>query len=928
MRPLKLIVTAFGPYSGRTEFNFEKLGKSGLYLITGDTGAGKTTIFDAITFALYGRASGSARSSDMLRSKYAEADVPTEVELDFEYRNKRYKIKRSPEYLRPKKRGEGFTAETAKAEFYCGETLFNGKIEEVNAEIEKVMGVTREQFMQIAMIAQGDFMKLLLADSEERKKIFRGIFKTENFDRLTDRLKEEYRLAAEAAEASQKSILQYIKGTVCGEGDELFLLKNQLSEKSARLDKSIAEDVLQRIDEVISADKNIFAELSSDIEKNDKLLAEANQIIGKCTAFENAKRELDFAKKQLEVETPKFAEAEAALKAAKERLSHSEAFAKEIGEIVRELPKYEELEITEKNCGDAEKKIKNCTEEIKKNSADLETLSDKFSKLGAERKSLENAGENIEKLNAERENLLREYKSAENLKIQIEEYSAYISAFENALNLYKAAAEKSSSAAENYERLHRAFLDEQAGLLAEELKEGCPCPVCGSKEHPAAAKKSAHAPSKEQVEAAKKLSQKLSAEAESASVKCSEISGKLKEKKAAVESGTAVLDFASIEAAEKMLPEKISQIIAAGKEAASRIEAENGKLSRRAEIDKILPETEKKINILQGLLTEKKTEQASLAARLEGLAETAKKLRAEFKFGSRNLAQKRIEELENERKKIEQNYAAAELFHKDCTEKIISFKQQIKTLENQLFSLGDSEFSAEEERTKKAAFERQGKELADKLSAVRSRIEVNSTAAKNIGDELAELLGRERLQSMIGALNDTARGGIAGKVNIALETYVQTTYFDRIIIRANRRLLVMTENQYELKRRIEGDAKRGQKGLELDVIDHANGTVRSVKTLSGGESFMASLALALGLSDEVQACAPGIKPDTVFIDEGFGSLDDEALRLAVKTLDDLSGGERLVGIISHVAELKEKIGKQIIVTKDKYGGSSAEIIVN
>lgn len=928
MRPLKLIVTAFGPYSGRTEFDFEKLGKSGLYLITGDTGAGKTTIFDAITFALYGRASGSARSSDMLRSKYAEADVPTEVELDFEYRNKRYKIKRSPEYLRPKKRGEGFTAETAKAEFYCGETLFNGKIEEVNAEIEKVMGVTREQFMQIAMIAQGDFMKLLLADSEERKKIFRGIFKTENFDRLTDRLKEEYRLAAEAAEASQKSILQYIKGTVCGEGDELFLLKNQLSEKSARLDKSIAEDVLQKIDEVISADKNIFAELSADIEKNDKLLAEANQIIGKCTAFENAKQELDFAKKQLEVETPKFAEAEAALKAAKERLSHSEAFAKEIGEIVRELPKYEELEITEKNCADAEKKIKNCTEEIPKIFADLETLSDKSSKLGAERKSLENAGENIEKLNAERENLLRDYKSAESLKVQIEEYSAYLSAFENAQKLYKAAAEKSSSAAENYERLHRAFLDEQAGLLAEELKEGCPCPVCGSKEHPVAAKKSAHAPSKEQVEAAKKLSQKLSAEAESASVKCSEISGKLNEKKAAVKSGTAVLDFASIEAAEKMLPEKISQIIAAGKEAASRIEAENGKLSRRAEIDKILPETEKKINILQGLLTEKKTEQASLAARLEGLAETAKKLRAEFKFGSRNLAQKRIEKLENERKKIEQNYAAAELLHKDCTEKKISFKQQIKTLENQLFSLGDGDFSAEEERTKKAALERQGKELADKLSAVRSRIEVNSTAAKNIGDGLAELLERERVQSMIGALNDTARGGIAGKVNIALETYVQTTYFDRIIIRANRRLLVMTENQYELKRRIEGDAKRGQKGLELDVIDHANGTVRSVKTLSGGESFMASLALALGLSDEVQACAPGIKPDTVFIDEGFGSLDDEALRLAVKTLDDLSGGERLVGIISHVAELKEKIGKQIIVTKDKYGGSNAEIIVN
>lgn len=927
MRPLKLIVTAFGPYSERTEFDFEKLGKSGLYLITGDTGAGKTTIFDAITFALYGRASGSSRSSDMLRSKYAEADVPTEVELDFEYRNKKYKIKRSPEYMRPKKRGEGFTTETAKAEFYCGDTLFNGKIEEVNSEIEKVMGVTREQFMQIAMIAQGDFMKLLFADSEERKKIFRGIFKTENFDRLTDRLKEEYRIAVEAAAESQKSILQYIKGAVCGEGDGLFELKKQLSENGARLDRSLAEDVLQKIDAVISADKNIFEQLSDDIKKTEKSLEEVNQLIGKCTAFEDAKRELDSAKKQLEAETPKFADAENALKAAKEMLPKSEAFSKEIGDIVRDLPRYDELEITEKNCADIEKKIKICTDEIEKIHADLDALSENSERLGEEKKSLENAGENIEKLSAERENLLREYKSAENLKTQIGEYLAYLSSFEKAQELYKAAAGKSSAAAENYEKLHRAFLDEQAGLLAEELKEGCPCPVCGSKIHPAAAKKSVYAPSKEQVEAAKKMYQKLSSEAEIASVKCSEMSGKLKEKKSAVESGAETLSFPSIEAAEKFLPEKISEIVDKGQKIASRIKSENDKLSRRKEIDKLLPETEKKINVLQETLTEKKAEQASLTAKLEGLKEFAEKTRSEFKFESRSLAQKRIDELETERKKIENEYAAAELLQKTCSEKIIALKQQIKTLENQLSALGDGSFSAEAERTKKAALEQKRNKFSDNAAAVRSRIEVNIQAAKSIGDGLAELLERERFLSMISALNDTARGGIAGKVNIALETYVQTTYFDRIIIRANRRLLVMTENQYELKRRIEGDTKRGQKGLELDVIDHANGTVRSVKTLSGGESFMASLALALGLSDEVQACAPGIKPDTIFIDEGFGSLDDEALRLAVKTLDDLSGDERLVGIISHVAELKEKIGKQIIVTKNKYGGSSAEIVV-
>lgn len=927
MRPLKLIVSAFGPYSGRTEFDFEKLGKSGLYLITGDTGAGKTTVFDAITFALYGRASGSSRSADMLRSKYAEADVPTEVELDFEYRNKTYKIKRSPEYLRPKKRGEGFTTETARAEFYCGEKLFDGRLEDVNSEIEKVMGVTREQFMQIAMIAQGDFMKLLLADSEERKKIFRGIFKTENFDKLTCRLKEEYRLASEAAAASQNSILQYISGTICTEEDGLFALKSTLSESGAKLDKTLAEEVLQKIGEVISNHKNIFAQLFSDIEKTDKALAEANQIIGKCEAFENAKRELASAKKQLESETPKFGEAENALKAAKERLPQAENIAREIGDIVRELPQYEELEITEKKYAEAAEKIKICADGIEKNSAVSEALSDKFSELGNERKSLENAGGNIEKLNSEREKLRREYKSAETLKIQIEEYFAYRSSLEQAQNFYRTAAEKSSAAAENYEKLHKAFLDEQAGLLAEELKDGCPCPVCGSKIHPAAAKKSARAPSKEQVEAAKKIYQKLSSESEIASAKCSEISGKLNEKKSALESSLSELGFASIEAAGEKLPEKISEIISKGKEIASKIEAENSKLSRRKEIDRLLPETEKKISVLQNSLTEKKAELASLSAKLEGLKEHSEKISRELKFESRELAKKRIEELEKERKEIDREYAAAELLQKTCAEKIIALKQQIKTLENQLLSLGDGDFSAETERAKKAALEQQRKELADKSASIRSRIEVNSLAAKNIENGLAELLERERFLSMVGALNDTARGGIAGKVNIALETYVQTTYFDRIIIRANRRLLVMTENQYELKRRIEGDTKRGQKGLELDVIDHANGTVRSVKTLSGGESFMASLALALGLSDEVQACAPGIKLDTIFIDEGFGSLDDEALRQAVKTLEKLSGGERLVGIISHVSDLKEKIGKQIIVTKNKYGGSSAEIVV-
>lgn len=928
MRPLKLIVTAFGPYSERTEFDFEKLGKSGLYLITGDTGAGKTTIFDAITFALYGRASGSVRSAEMLRSKYANADVPTEVELDFEYRDKKYKIKRSPEYVRPKKRGEGFTTETAKAEFYCGNTLFNGRIEEVNSAIEQIIGVNREQFMQIAMIAQGDFMKLILADSEDRRKIFRGIFKTENYNRLTERLKEEYRLAAENAALSRKNILQYIDGAVCGETESISEFKAALSNDCRGLDKTIAEDVLKKIDEIILSDKNAFLQLSAEIENTDKEIAEANRLIGKCEAFENTKKELDSAKEQLEKLTPEFDAVKEELSSSKEQLRQSEIFAQEIAEITGELPRYKELEAEEKSYAELTEKIKRCEDEMKKNSAALETLANKFAKLIDERKALENAGENIEKLNAERENLVREYKATESLKNQIGEYSAYLSQCEKAQKLYKEAAKRSSSAAENYERLHKAFLDEQAGILAGELKSGMPCPVCGSAVHPIKAKKSAHAPSREQLETAKQLSQKLSSEAESASAKCSEILGKLKEKKTAVQAAVSELGFTSIEAAEKMLPERIAEIVTKGKNTALGIETENNKLLRRKEIEALLTETEKETNRLQKDIADKKEKLAAMSERAASLKELSEKIHSELKFENHGIAREKIEKLENYRKKIAQDYSAAEERHKLLSEKIISVRQHIKTLEEQLSSFKNNNFTADSKREERDASNQLRNELAERLTNIKSRIEINKAVKKNIADCLAELVKYEHLQSMIGSLNDTARGGISGKVNIALETYVQTTYFDRIIIRANRRLLVMTENQYELKRRIEGDSKRGQKGLELDVIDHSNGTTRSVKTLSGGESFMASLALALGLSDEVQASSPGIKLDTVFVDEGFGSLDEEALQQAVKALENLSGGERLVGIISHVTELKEKIEKQIIVKKNKLGGSSAKVIIN
>ena len=356
-----------------------------------------------------------------------------------------------------------------------------------------------------------------------------------------------------------------------------------------------------------------------------------------------------------------------------------------------------------------------------------------------------------------------------------------------------------------------------------------------------------------------------------------------------------------------------------------RIKEAQKKIDRKKNIEttlpqksKVLEKVKKDIEFIRDDVKTKSVENKSLEERLAQLHE-------KLTFESKSKAEAEITTLTKTADKIQKEFEVAQKDLNTCNEKLASLKSAREEIIKRLDGDGDVDLEMESEL--QATLEGKQKKLSNDEKIVHSRLTANRRSLENIKVKADDLITSETKYTWVKSLSDTANGNIPGKEKIMLETYIQMNYFDRIIARANTRLMIMTGGQYDLVRRKDALNKQGQSGLDLDVIDHYNGSERSVRSLSGGESFKASLALALGLADEIQSSAGGIKLDTMFVDEGFGSLDEESLSKAIKTLDSLAAGNRLVGIISHVGELKQKIEKQIVVTKDKYGGSRAEIIV-
>ena len=1086
MRPLKLTLSAFGPYAGTVCLAMEQLGTRGLYLITGDTGAGKTTIFDAITYALYGEASGDNRDASMFRSKYALPETPTFVELEFLCSGRRYTVRRSPEYLRPARRGGGTTVQKAEAELHLPGRVVT-KPREVTAEIVSIIGLNRSQFSQIAMIAQGDFLKLLLADTKSRQEIFREIFKTRYYMVLQERLKGESGRLQRSCEAEQASAQQYIGG-VQGDDPRLTLAKQGALPFG---------ETLELMEQLIAADEQAETDSQQAMAALEGQLDEVTALLGKAEELEKTRARLAQARQQREALGAKVVADRAALEARLADAPKRQALEEQLHAWQAEFPRYAELRqrqdtltALEKQraqtaaglaAGEQQRAAKQAAlEDWRREAAALAGAEGEKERLRAEtartesrrqallalqedaaqweqlgralqagqtqcealarqRETLEEAlhGETAalqtlraqwnaeEGLEARREQLrgqLRQTRADDaalaDLQTQLAQCEKARRAADTALAAYRSAMQRGTRLGEDFRQKNQAFLDEQAGILAQTLQEGAPCPVCGAVHHPAPAQMSRTAPTEAELNAAREALEDARRQAMEKSLAAGRARSAFEERQRQLLEGMAPYaadpapdtaaeqlarcredttgTLAKLDAALAKLDERIARREALGKtiqereaalearqqqrealagQSSKALAAQSGlrgqretlhaglvrqmadtlpgreltelagaladvqaaldtlaqqrtqaeqRLRRGQELAILVPRQEQAVQALDARLAADREQLAGLNSRRAELSAQLDALRAGLQFAdaaasqaAQQQARQAMEQLDAARKAAEDacHASSAELLGIDTA------IQQLTALLAQ-----SEEIDAAAQQARRESLLAQKAQAAGALQTLRTRLTTNRTALDNIRQRAASLQTLEQRYAWVRALSNTANGNLPGKEKIALETYVQMTFFDRILRRANLRLLVMSGGQYELKRRRTAENNRSQSGLELDVVDHYNGSERSVRSLSGGESFKASLSLALGLSDEVQSAAGGIRLDTMFVDEGFGSLDEESLQQALRALTGLTEGSRLVGIISHVSELKDRIDKQIIVTKDRTGGSRAQIV--
>ncbi len=919
MKPVKLTMSAFGPYAGRTELPFDRLGEKGLYLITGDTGAGKTTIFDALTYALYGEASGDYREPGMFRCKYAKPETPTEVELIFSYAGKTYTVRRNPEYERPKARGEGFTLQRAEAELKYPDGRIVTKQKEVDAAIREIMGIDRDQFLQIVMIAQGDFLKLLLSPTEDRKRIFRQLFGTRPYAELSEMLKREAGTLSDACADVQKSLKQYIDGILCDEEDV-----RSIEVRKARNGELPAAEVTELIGQLLAEDGERLCALDKEIEMLDRQLETVSGNLGRLELQEKARSDLSQTQAALEAEKGRLSELEAGLKMEKARAAQGEVLTAQKAELDAELPRYDELDALHRTVAKMETEISEKEKLLEQKQAFSERRGMELERLRTELASLSGAGENRQKLENQRNGAQDRQTALLRLSDDLEEYADQCRRLSAQQQSYLCASERERQAALDYEQKNRAFLDGQAGILAQRLEAGKPCPVCGSLSHPCPARKSENAPSEEQLKRLRAEAEKAAAQARKESEACASLRTAADAKKTAIKQQMEALHpGCAFEDAVGCVAEEISAAAGMIRKLDGEIAAERKKAGRKAELEKLCPEEEKLLGDLRQEFSRLDNElafaRALLSSKKEQFDEKRKGLRCESKAAAREQSLKLAGQIEALRKALED----ANRKYMDSRQRLAAGEARISQLMSSLAGADTLDRATESARKAGLTEKREQKRKFAQELAVRLR--ANRLALENIRLGSEELAALEKRSAWVRTLSNTANGNLRNREKIMLETYVQMNYFDRIISRANLRLMVMSGGQYELKRRLEAENNKSQSGLELDVTDHYNGTERSVKTLSGGESFQASLSLALGLSDEIQSSAGGVHLDTMFVDEGFGSLDEEALSQAMNALAGLTEGNRLVGIISHVAELREKIDRQIVVTKQRNGGSRIRV---
>ena len=915
MRPIKLTVSAFGPYAGKEVLDMEQLGERGLYLITGDTGAGKSTLFDAVMFALYGVTSARKRTAGEMRSTYAEAGTETYVELVFDYGGKRYTVRRSPEYMREKLRGEGFVKNASEADLTDSSGMHLTKLTEVNSRLTEIIGLTAEQFSGIAMIAQGEFQKVLQADTKERQAIFRKLFNTENYETFSFRLKKAASDMKRECDSIKTEMETYLKSCDTDEGGTLY-------ERLEAAKNGGASEVMIRelFDDLEKYDSEAASHADRAADSAKERYDELNKAWGEADSLRKTADKLDGYRTDLNTLG---SDKEKADKALAEERSHDkdrEDLQNRITLLTNDLDSYDDLDRKRKALKELSDSYDIAEGKMKKAGDALEDIRSDHEKAAARLKELEDIEDRVISFTEARAKAKERYETAKGYFDSLRKEAGLRDKAEAAAREYKEAREAEKKAGDEYTRMNREMLDDRAGYLAEEvLKEGEKCPVCGSTVHPEVAKRKENAPTEEEVEAAKDEWDRLQKQ--------------LEEKSGTSREAAAVYSSAQEKTKEYIarMPELADASEGAEEEYKEQFDETEADLSS-AESDRKTRDDLKKE--AERLSTDKEKAEKEYSGARENVKVLEAKLRSaetafndekeKLEFGSRSEAEAKISELREKLKSSQKALEEAVKKSDDIKGALSELSGKIREAEEQTKGFDRGKYDALEADLAAAAEALE--EAQNNKSSMESRMKSNSReieAYRECEEKWNDKAGR---YEQIKDLADTASGELSGKSKLMLETFVQTTYLDRILRHANRRLRRMSEMRYELVRKKSGFGKAKQSGLDLNVIDHHNGTERSVNTLSGGESFMASLSLALGLSEEIREASGGIRLDTMFVDEGFGTLSEDALSAAVKALMELSEEDRLVGIISHVDELKQRIDKKIVITQSKKGGSHAKVI--
>ena len=934
MRPLRLTLSAFGPYAAETTLDLEKLGKGGLYLITGDTGAGKTTLFDAITYALYDHSSSGIREGSMLRCKYADDKTPTFVELEFEVHGVRYTVRRNPEYQRPKARGEGMTTEKADATLtYPDDRPPVTKAKDVTAAVQEIIGLDYNQFSQIVLIAQGQFTKLLNASTEERSRIFRKLFRTQRYAQLQERLQ------AEAAALNQQRTAQNARLDSLLGGLQFSPEDPDAEALRALCAQTVPETALALLDALTARQAAALEEAGTALHTTEAQLDKVQQQLGAAAQAQRLAQQLAARQAELAAAKPALDAARAEADRHAGDAAQLDALTAQVTQAQSALAAYDALDTLCRQQTEARDAARLAAAQAHKRRTQLDSLNAALAAAETELVALADADTRLLALQNHSAQLCQRGEALAKLEQRLAECQHQAKRAHKAQESYRAAAAAQDEARARQNTLERAFLDAQAGLLAESLVEGTPCPVCGSTHHPARALLPHTAPTQAQVEAARQAAAEADRQAQNASAAAQSALAAANEAKTSLRrdaetllperfttpEGTVPLTFALM---TNVLAEETAALQTEQADCTAQCRQAEADCRRKAQLEADRQAKTRQRPALEQAAAEADRSAAAQNASADALESQIAERRAALPYPRRADAQAALDKLEADRRTLRTGMNTAQRRLKQAEQSVAAAEAAVEALTTQ-------QTAAQKELPARSAEEltAQQTELTAARETLRSREKQLSAQLlpnrKTAAQYRAAAEARQALESRwqwVSALAATAGGTLTSKQKIKLEAYIQMNYLDRILRYANTRLMQMTAGQYELER-IGAENQRSQSGLDLGVIDHYNGTRRSVKTLSGGESFKASLALALGLSDEVQSSAGGIRLDTLFLDEGFGSLDEESLELAIRVLSGLTEGDRLVGIISHVGALKDRIDRQVVVHKARTGGSTIELRV-